>query len=114
MMSAQANYRCGDCKASFQGFDEAAECCKAEHVECPISDLPADADLGDGKAYTYGSVFSGVWEIVYNHGAPDQPVRVYPLPALVGRAMTNLFEARYEAGQMDAKTAMRKALGINS
>lgn len=109
-----ANYVCGDCKAPFHSFDEAAMCCKADHVECPLSDLPEDAELGQDKAYGYGTVFSGRWEIVHNHGTPKQPVRVYPLPALVGKAMAHLVESRYEAGQLDAKAAVRKALGLNS
>lgn len=107
-----ANYVCGDCKTPFHDFDEAAICCKADHVECPLSDLPQDAELGQDKAYGYGTVFSGGWEIVHNHGTPDQPVRVYPLPQLVRSAMIHLCDARYEAGKNDAKAEIRKALAI--
>lgn len=111
-MNIQPVYRCGGCKESFASFSAAAQCCTADHVECPLSDLPAEAELGHGKAYGYGTVFTGGWEIVYNHGTPDQPVRVYPLPQLVRSAMAHLCEARYDAGKNDAKAEIRKALGV--
>lgn len=111
-MSIQPVYRCGGCKGSFESFSAAAKCCTADYVECPLSDLPADAELGAGKAYSYGTVFTGGWEIGHNHGTPDQPVKVYPLPPLVRSAMDHLCADRYEAGQADAKAAIRTALGV--
>ncbi|MBN4180666.1 hypothetical protein [Pseudomonas savastanoi] len=111
-MSNQTEYRCGSCKNTFIQFSAAAACCNADHVECPLSDLPVDAELGHGKAYGYGTVFSGGWEIVHNHGTPDQPVPVYPLPQLVRSAMTHLCDSRYGAGKDEAKAEIRKALGV--
>lgn len=111
-MSNTTEYRCGSCKNAFIQFSAAATCCNADHVECPLSDLPVDAELGQGKAYTYGTVFSGGWEIVHNHGTPDLPIRVYPLPQLVRSAMTHLCDSRYSAGKDEAKAEIRKALGV--
>lgn len=111
-MSIQSVYRCGGCKKSFASFSAAAACCTAEYVECPLSELPVGAELGHDKAYGYGTVFSGGWEIVHNHGVPDQPVKVYPLPELVRHAMDHLYSERYETGQYEAKAAIRSALGV--
>ncbi|MBX8557030.1 hypothetical protein K5D43_21370 [Pseudomonas cichorii] len=111
-MSIQPVYRCGGCKKSFATFSAASACCTADYIECPLSDLSSDAELGPGKAYSYGTVFTGGWEIVHNHGVFGQPVMVYALPPLVNRAMEHLCAARYETGQLDAKAAMRNALGL--
>lgn len=87
---------------------------KAEFVYCPFDDLPEDADPTADRPsrFTYGSdVFGGSknWIIVENG---TEPVKVYKVPMPVSRIINSIFKLRYEAGNLEAKETMRRALGI--
>ena len=106
-------YACGKCKIPRPQFVAAKQCCNADHVLCPLEDLPQDAIIGHGMQYNYGKAFTGNWELVHNHGVPTDPMRVYPLPALVAKAMESMFRDRFEEGRDSAQQQMRVALGMS-
>ena len=104
-------YTCGDCGKEYPTPEAAGECCNAECIYCPLSDLPIDAEIGHGKEFNYGSVFSGSFELVSNNGV-TLPTRVYPLPPLVSKMAKEIFDVRYEYGHQAAQREIRSALGI--
>ena len=106
-------YSCGDCGKGWTDYELAGKCCKADHVKCPLSDLPDDAYLGHGLDYNYGKAFTGNWELVWNKGNHKDPVRVYPLPPLVAKMVEHVHRDRYEQGTESAQKQMRIALGIH-
>jgi hypothetical protein len=103
---------CGKCGVGWQAFEQASQCCRADHVTCPLADLPADAFIGHGLEYNYGKAFTGNWELVHNKGPVDKAVRVYPLPPLLAKMVEDIFRVRYEAGRDCAQKQIRDALGI--
>ena len=111
-----AQYFCGECHKGHDVFDGAAACCKADYVECPITELPTDVKLsnsGEGQ-YTYGKgSFNSSWSIVDNES--PLPTRVYPLPALTCQLLDRMVEyggLQFERGKLAAQREMRKALGL--
>lgn len=111
-----APYGCGECGTQHDSFHAAAECCKADYVVCPLTELPEDAKLsnpGEGR-YTYGkgSFISG-WSIVDNES--PLPTRVYSLPALMCQLLDGMIEygdLQFERGRLTAQREMRRALGL--
>lgn len=109
---AITQYTCGGCGKEYPSPEDAGKCCNAECIYCPLIDLPIDAEIGHGKNFNYGSVFSGSFELVDNHSDQTLPVRVYPLPPLVSKMAMDMFDRRYEMGRLDAQRDMRNALGL--
>lgn len=108
-----SNYTCPTCRKRHLTFEAAGVCCHADFVECPMSDLPEDAEFGGGKGrYSYGTVFSGRWELVLNGTPDDQPVRVYPLPSLMSKMVKAFADARYLDGAEEVRSSMRRLLGV--
>ncbi|MDT8925194.1 hypothetical protein RBE51_20590 [Pseudomonas taiwanensis] len=92
----ECQYTCGKCRKAHGSFDSAGHCCQADHVECPLSDLPYDAEVGCGLAYHYANgAFSTSWEIIKN-GCEDI-VPVYPLTPLMCKTLTLLSDNSREA-----------------
>lgn len=108
-------FACGQCKKLHPTFNEAGNCCLAEHVECPLSQLPADGDIGNiavALEFSFGrGTFSEGWEIVRNHTDHKAAVSVYPLPPLLNKIMDRLADDRYEAGQQSIKDAVNRVTG---
>lgn len=111
-LAAHLPYACGSCAKAYADFAHASECCKADHVNCPLSDLPDDAYLGQGMAYSYGKTFTGSWEMVLNHSSTADPVRVYPLPPLVAKMVEDIYRSRFQSGAEDVQKKLRAQLGI--
>ena len=112
---SNSTYICPSCEKKHDSFDVACSCCNADWVECPLSDLPADAEFGGGEGkYGYGTIFSGRWELVLNGTPHTEAARVYPMPALMSKMVMELSSARYEQGAQEAKQRVRQALGITS
>lgn len=110
--SSFGDYGCGKCGIGWADFALAAKCCKADHIKCPLSELPDDAYIGHGLDYSHGKTFTGNWELVKNNGRHIEPVRVYPLPPLVAKMVEDLYRTRYTQGIDHSRNQMRDALGI--
>lgn len=108
-------YTCPSCHKQHKTFEEAGDCCFAEYVECPIAELPADAELGYGPGkYSYGTICTGRFELVETSENPDEPIRVYPLPPIFHEAIQDALAIRYEKGMDDARADIRRALGLDT
>lgn len=108
------SYTCPGCRSVHPSVAAAAACCECDYIECPLTELPDHALLGGGQGnYSFGTAFTGNWELVLNGTRPPEPVRVYPFPPLVGKAVFALWQDRYLQGKTDAQSAMRKALGLS-
>lgn len=104
-------YVCGACRALHATFVAASACCSADHVECPMSDLPSDAEVGQGKAYNYSfAAFSAGWEIVKNTQESGCAVAVYPLPPLLSKILALLEEDSRLAGEATLKDEIMRLL----
>lgn len=106
------SYICSNCCKAHDTFEAAGDCCRADFVECPLSELPDDAALGHGQAYSYGKAFTGRWELVLNGRPATEPVRVYPVPPVLSKMISQLADDRYKDGAAAAKLAMRQALDL--
>lgn len=106
------SYICSNCRKAHDTFEAAGDCCRADFVECPLSELPDDAALGHGQAYGYGKTFTGRWELVLNGRPATEPVRVYPVPPVLSKMISQLADDRYKDGAAAAKLAMRQALDL--
>jgi hypothetical protein len=106
------SYTCSNCCKAHDTFEAAGDCCRADFVECPLSELPDDAALGHGQAYSYGKAFTGRWELVLNGRPATEPVRVYPVPPVLSKMISQLADDRYKDGAAAAKLAMRQALDL--
>lgn len=108
-------FACGKCKKLHPSFNQAGNCCLAEHVECPLSQLPADGEIGNiaqAREFSFGrGTFSKGWEVVRNVCDPKAAVPVYPLPPLLNTIMDRLANDRYEAGQQAIKDAVNRVTG---
>lgn len=70
-------FTCPGCRTEHQNFHDAGACCSADHVECPLTELPSAGDqVGPGCTFSYGTVFSGRWELVRNDTPVFEPTRV--------------------------------------
>lgn len=108
------SYTCPTCKLKYEHFKPAGLCCQSDFVECPLSELPPDAEFGGGPGhYSYGTVFTGRWELVLNGSPSHEPVRVYPLPPLISKMISTLADARYAQGVTNAQAEMRRAFGMS-
>ena len=106
-------YTCPTCRTEHTSFESAGTCCKADFVECPLSELPLHAELGFGQGtYGYGTVFTRRWELVLNGTPVDQPVRVYPLPLLMSKMVMELADKKYEQGKESVRSEIKRTLGI--
>lgn len=104
----ESQYTCGKCRKVHGSFSSADHCCGADHVECPLSDLPRDAEVGYGLAYHYANgAFSASWEIVKNGcEGSGAAVPVYPLAPLMCKTLTLLNDNSREAGEAALKDAI--------
>lgn len=108
----QANFICGQCQKAHQDFDGANACCGADHVICPISALPEQGDVvvgDDVGGLSYGSFYTGAWELVERSKNKSEAVRVYPIPNLLAKLYQELYWVRYQAGQ---RAAQDKVLAV--
>lgn len=106
------SYICSNCRKAHDTFEAAGDCCRADFVECPLSELPDDAALGHGQAYSYGKAFTGRWELVLNGRPATEPVRVYPVPPVISKMISQLADDRYKDGAAAAKLVIRQALDL--
>ncbi len=89
------SYVCPSCRKEHDVFIEAGDCCHANFVECPLSELPENAELGFvNGTYAYGTVFTGRWELVLHGCLKEEPTRVYPLPLVVSEMVSELAEGK--------------------
>jgi hypothetical protein len=105
-------YICGSCRKPHLSFNTANACCHADHVECPLSDLPQNAEVGHGLEYNYAKgVFSANWEMVKNSRTDQQSaVAVFPLTQLMCKTLDLLASNSRDAGESAIKDAINRLL----
>lgn len=109
------NFICGQCHKAHIDFDGANLCCHADHVICPISALPEQGEIGVGEdlgGLSYGSVYTGAWELVERSKDKSEAVRVYPIPHLLAKLYQELYWVRYQAGQRAAQDKVLAVLDL--
>lgn len=92
------SYVCPSCHCAHDTFEAAASCHDMAFVLCPLSELPATAHLGEGsEGYRYSTAFSGRHALVKNGTPANEPARVYALPPLMDKVVSDLLASAVPA-----------------
>ena len=109
-------YRCTVCQTGHDTFNLAYKCCKADFIECPLSEIPDYAELlSNNGNYTFGKNFNNTngWFIGLCNNQPlTEPSRIYFLPPIVSKLIDNIYSIQYKKGKTDAQRIIQKALGL--
>lgn len=111
-MSIQINtYRCGSCDTEHDAAIQAIECCNAEFVVYPISDLPPDAVVGVSEQFNITKdTFIGGWQMVQNHTPSGEPVRVFLMPQILANAFETIIKNTTDIALAGTKQRLDKII----